>query len=277
MLRKNMFNMNASSEDSNYECDELLIRKLDEKMAAEKKKIDGELNRHISKMLNVFSVGFLINAILFALGVLFLCFYIGDLLNNDTVQMAYLIGGMLSLIAAFAIYVYRTKIKKPHAESQEYETFSDEMDRFYDLCARSLNVPEKAQEVEIYTYLYTEEKGVRENFCSNNAYINETMKIFEEDGKLCIYCADSVWGVPIDSIDEIVEIKENIFFSEWDKEIPHNKGDYMQYRIEELPDGDYKINGYYTIKFNYNDSHYEILVPKYEIEHFNKIINLNSK
>ena len=53
MSRKNMFNINASKDDSTYECYEFLIRKLDEKMTAEKKKIDGELNRHISKMLNV--------------------------------------------------------------------------------------------------------------------------------------------------------------------------------------------------------------------------------
>ena len=50
-LRINIFSMNTSIDDSTYECDEFLIRKLDDKMASEKKKMDAELNRHISKML----------------------------------------------------------------------------------------------------------------------------------------------------------------------------------------------------------------------------------
>ena len=274
MVRTNMFIMNASADDARYECDELLIRQLDEKMAEEKKKVDTELNRHITKMFDVFSVGFYINGAAFALGIILLCYALVDLLQGNTDILGLLIGGIILLTVALAMYVYRKKVRKPHAESKAYEEFSDEMDRFYDLCERSLNVPESAAEVEIYTYFYTEEKEIKKNFCSNDAYINETMKIFEENGKLCIYCADTVWGIPIDSIEEIKEVKEDIYFSEWSKELPHDRGEYMQYRIEELDDGDYKINGYYSIRFNYGSTPYELLVPKYEIEHFKKIINL---
>ena len=274
MPRKNMFEMNVSTDDTSYECDELLIRQLDARMAEEKKKIDGKLNRHINKMFDVFSVGFYINGAAFALGIILLCYALVDLLQGNTEVLGLIAGGIVSLIVAIAIYIYRKKVKKPHAESKEYKEFSNEMDRFYDLCARSLNVHENAIEVEIYTHFYKEENGVRKNFSDNNAYINESMKIFEEDEKLCIYCADSIWGIPIASIEEIVEINEDIFFSDWDKDVPYDRGEYMQYRIEELEDGDYKINGYYSIRFSCGSTPYELLVPKYEIEHFKKIIKL---
>ena len=272
-LRRNIFSMNTSIDDSTYECDEFLIRKLDDKMASEKKKMDAELNRHISKMLMGGISPIIISIALLGLGVMLLCLALGEILEGNKDVISLCVAGAILLFASGIVFIFSKKARKPHTESKEYEDFSDELDRFYDLCARSLNVPNSAPEVEIYTYLYTEEKGVRKSLCTNNAYINETMRIFEERENLCIYCADSVWGVPIGSIEEIAEIKEDIFFNDWSKDTPYNEGKYSKYKIEELHDGDYKINGYYSIRFSLNDQHYEILVPKYEIEIFTKIIN----
>ena len=265
MERKNMFTLNLDGVTDAYECGDLLLRQIDARMQAEEK----ELNDHYHKVF----MGSVKSTVYSLIAVPFLVI-LGLILRVIPALQPYktgIIGGIgIVIMAIIAMNVIlNKKLRKKSTDAAR-----DQVDRFYDRCARALHVPEKAPRVDIFAYLYEEKEGARKNYYASGAYLAEFSHVFEENGNLCLYSATRVYAVPIASVEEFVRVDETIRFASWDKETPHNEGKYAPYNIVSCGDDEYSMNDYYRIRFTHEGTPYELLIASYDIEPFLEIIPL---
>ena len=265
MERKNMFTLNLDGKTDAYECGDLLLRQIDARMQAEEK----ELNDHYHKVF----MGSVKSTVYSLIAVPFLVI-LGLILRVIPALQPYktgIIGGIgIVIMAIIAMNVIlNKKLRKKSTDAAR-----DQVDRFYERCARALHVPEKAPRVDIFAYLYEEKEGARKNYYASGAYLAEFSHVFEENGNLCLYSATRVYAVPIASVEEFVRVDETIRFASWDKETPHNEGKYAPYNIVSCGNDEYSMNGYYRIRFTHEGTPYELLIAAYDIEPFLEIIPL---
>ena len=265
MERKNMFTLNLDGETDAYECGDLLLRQIDARMQAEEK----ELNDHYHKVF----MGSVKSTVYSLIAVPFLVI-LGLILRVIPALQPYktgIIGGIgIVIMAIIAMNVIlNKKLRKKSTDAAR-----DQVDRFYDRCARALHVPEKAPRVDIFAYLYEEKEGARKNYYASGAYLAEFSHVFEEHGNLCLYSATRVYAVPIASVEEFVRVDETIRFASWDKETPPNEGKYAPYNIVSCENDEYSMNDYYRIRFTHEGTPYELLIASYDIEPFLEIIPL---
>lgn len=267
MERKNMFCLNMSNDDTGYECDELLLRKIDDRMKEEQEALHGKRRKNLFGAVRVSMCCLIIGGLAI--------FASAFLESAPALQTAAKAVGVLGALISVSPLVLMPVLRK--RDNKRMDDECEEIDRFYDRCARALRVPEKAPEVDIHTLFYEVKDGVRQNYHASGAYLNEVMHVFQEDGKLCFYCSDRVWAVPLSSIEEFVRVDEKILFCEWNKETPHNEGKYAQYCIKECEDYEYSMSDYYRIRFTVKETPYELLIPSYDIEPFLEIVPLTGE
>lgn len=267
MERKNMFCLNLDGETDAYECEDLLLRQIDARMQAEEK----ELNDHYHKVF----MGPVKSTVYSFIAIPFLVI-LGFILCEVPALQPYkteIVGSICIVIMAIIAIgvILNKKLRKTSTDAE-----CDKIDSFYERCARALRVPEKAPRVDIFAYLYETKDGVRKNYHASDAYLTEFVHVFEEYGNLCLYASTRVYAVPISSIEEFVRVDEKILFSGWNKDTPHNEGNYAQYNIEASANDEYTMNDYYRIRFTHEDTPYELLIASYDIEPFLSIIPLTS-
>ena len=142
------------------------------------------------------------------------------------------------------------------------------------LIEKELGVSDDAKDTEVFLNIYDEEE-------SN--LVNDKAKIFEEGENLCIYYDAHVLSVKKESFYEIVKINEEVYLDDWYKDVPYDRGRYMQYKIQKVDDKakglhrEYKMCGYYSLRFSQDEREYEILVPLYDIEPFADALRLSPK
>jgi hypothetical protein len=265
MERKNMFTLNLDGKTDAYECGDLLLRQIDARMQAEEK----ELNDHYHKVF----MGSVKSTVYSLIAVPFLVI-LGLILRVIPALQPYktgIIGGIgIVIMAIIAMNVIlNKKLRKKSTDAAR-----DQVDRFYERCARALHVPEKAPRVDLFAYLYEEKEGARKNYYASGAYLAEFSHVFEENGNLCLYSATRVYAVPIASVEEFVRVDETVRFASWDKETPPNEGKYAPYNIVSCGNDEYAMNDYYRIRFTHEGTPYELLIASYDIEPFLEIIPL---
>lgn len=272
MSAVNMFQMNMSKEDSGYECDEFLVRQIDEELQDKVKNARTEFYAGMSKNLRGSILKTLAAPLLAIIGISALFLSLKEFFKGQSAAIYFSIGA-LALLAVSVLLHIKAKRGIQNRGEKEYCT---QFDSVSNECNAFLHIPETAKEIDVFAFFYTEENGLRKNYYESGAYVNEVMEVFEEDGRLCLYCFDRVWAFPIDCIEEIVEVKEDVRFTDWTKPIEYNRGNYMQYKISEI-DHEYTMNGYYSVRFSYQGKAYELLIPSYDIETILSITKMKIK
>ena len=265
----NAFSLNADKDDASFDCDVLISRKIDGELAQRKKELDVRFGEQTSRLLKGVATGALLPLLPILAG--FVLLAVAVVLFDSNIALTILLGVIGAICLVWGFYNNKKKANNdsdPYSKDPEYKKFSDDLDKLYEDCRVAMNVPESSPEIDVFTYMYTQKDGKTCNFISEGVFVNEVMQVFRENDSLCFFINECVWSVPFDKIEKIVKIDEDIMFSGWNKEIPFDRGNYMQYKIQELDDdyGHFKMNGYYTIRFTAFDTPYEIIIPSYEID-----------
>ena len=108
-------------------------------------------------------------------------------------------------------------------------------------------------------------------------YFNMSMYIFKENDALCLATVNEVLSIPLNHIKEVYKINKKINAYGWNKEEPYNKGKYKEYKITANQYNVLFYKYYYSIRINDGTTDYEIIVPPYDYEYFDNIINLEVK
>lgn len=130
-----------------------------------------------------------------------------------------------------------------------------------------LGVPPDYATVDVMAYYYKPAKGKLDG-----EYLNEDMKLFSKDDCLCLADIDSVYSFPIKDFVRYYLGSEKLPLAIWNKEENYDEGEYLQYGIKT------KYNDMaclcYSLQFVCDSEVYEIVFPEYELEHFQKLVDV---
>ena len=277
MSRKNLFDMNLDNESGMIDSEEFITRTLGKETNDKRSALVDEYYKASSKNLRkgiskksiaLIAVIFGVGAILYALNSLF------ALLESETLKLVWY--GIVAIIIIFMRLIKipskkRSNLPKPSKKMLE---LGEELGKLNKLIEKEVGLPEDAKDIDVFLNIYDETEG-------NLA--NDKAKLFEEDNDLCLYYDGYVLSIKKESFREIVKIDEDIYLGDWHKDVPYDRGSYMQYKIQKVDEKapglykEYKMHGFYSVRFSQYGGEYEILVPLYDIEPFCNVLRLSPK
>lgn len=130
-----------------------------------------------------------------------------------------------------------------------------------------LGVPPDYATVDVMAYYYKPAKGKLDG-----EYLNEDMKLFSKDDELCLADIDSVYSFPIKDFVRYYLGSEKLPLAIWNKEENYDEGEYLQYGIKTKYTDMACLC--YSLQFVCASEVYEIIFPEYELEHFQKLVDV---
>ncbi len=130
-----------------------------------------------------------------------------------------------------------------------------------------LGVPPDYATVDVMAYYYKPAKGKLDG-----EYLNEDMKLFSKDDELCLADIDSVYSFPIKDFVRYYLGSEKLPLAIWNKEENYDEGEYLQYGIKTKYTDMACLC--YSLQFVSGSEVYEIIFPEYELEHFQKLVDV---
>lgn len=187
----------------------------------------------------------------------------------EDVWWSFPVFGILALIVG-SLYFYAKRRRREHIESEEYKQIESDMEEYNETVDEILKVPENAVKTDVLLFTY---KRKREKKKLVGYYLNFEVNLFEEDGNICLADGGSVYAIPINSVEKIVEIKKKICAIAWNKE--DDKRKYKKQGVI-FTDNDFLVyyKHYYSVRFYTGGILYEMFIPPHEIENFTSIIGL---
>ena len=266
MERENLFRINLDDENSTVDHEELILRRVSAETAKKEKALNERLvsafSKGVGKQLWLFflPLGFLLAALVFLARV------IAVFSEAKTLALPAALVSLVLFFAAGVSYAIYRKHKNDGDETfdKTLSSLSEDFGDYHTIVKKELCVPDTAKFIEVFTRMYSNDSSD-----DDEAYTNDTVEVFAEGENLCFLYGDVILAVPLSSIEAVVKVGERITFDSWNKEIRHDKGDFLQYKIayHESKDGDetYSMEGYYAVRFVHRDTPFEILIPLYDI------------
>ena len=173
------------------------------------------------------------------------------------------------------IFEYR---KKHLVEgSDDYKKAMKYIDELSKKSENYLSLPKEKVKVDIFFYPYI----VRDDkIKDSNAfkYLNMSHYLFEENGKLCLANNNTVYGFDKVLFKRMLCDVKKTSFSIWNKDKPHSDEKYKKYKIVLDHYGIYHVKNVCSVQLETTDGEKrEIVIPPYEIEHFEKLLGLKVK
>jgi hypothetical protein len=250
--------------------EEFILRRENAELAAKRKALNERLGKDIMSSVkkNVFSSLLPIISLFFAMILCAIAFRAAE----GIAYIPFAIAGVLIVVAA--VLHFRNKKKE---KSEDNDPLLDDIDNEYGalnkLVRKDLDIPEEAVEIEIFTNMYSDDDAE-----PVKVYTNDTASVFEEKGKLCFFYGSVVIGFELSDLEAVVRVEDQIVFDSWCKDVPYDRGSYMQYKIKQNKIDEYEENysmtGYYSLRFTHLDTPFEVIVPLYDIEPLLDIIKI---
>ena len=275
MSRKNLFDIDMDNDKGTIDSEQFISRKLSKETMAKRSALVSEYYKASSKNLagcvRNQALGAFAVIVAVGLGLLAINYYL-ELFSSKFIE---LIWGVLVLFMFIFSRSIKKRSSKPLKPSKKMIEIDNQLGELNKLIEKELGVSDYAKDIDLILNIYGEGE--------EDDRINDKAKLFEEGDNLSIYYDGVVVSVKKNSFEEIVKIDEEIYLDEWHKDTPFDRGRYMQYKIEKIDkrsEGiykEYKMQGYYSVRFSQDDNGYEILVPLYDIEPFADALRLSPK
>lgn len=156
---------------------------------------------------------------------------------------------------------------KKDEESGDYDRALESLASINQAAEDRLGVPPDYATVDVMAYYYKPAKGKLDG-----EYLNEDMKLFSKDDELCLADIDSVYSFPIKDFVRYYLGSEMLPLATWNKEENYDEGEYLQYGIKTKYTDMACLC--YSLQFVCDSEVYEIIFPEYELEHFQKLVDV---
>lgn len=156
---------------------------------------------------------------------------------------------------------------KKDEETGDYDRALEEVASINQAANDMLGVPPDYATVDVMAYYYKPAKGKLDG-----EYLNEDMKLFCKDDCLCLADIDSVYSFPIKDFVRYYLGSEKLPLAIWNKEENYDEGEYLQYGIKTKYTDMACLC--YSLQFVCDSEVYEIIFPEYELEHFQKLVDV---
>lgn len=184
----------------------------------------------------------------------------------------YIVG--ICIVLFIALIVFERKRLKNMKKSGALEEVNAKALIMLDASKQELGVPNDAADMDVLLFRYKEKNGkTKIDDIFGVKYINLEVNVFVDSGALCFATSMERYSIPLSSIMRVRKVKKSITLPGWNKDEPHNKGEYKQFRIAWSHDM-YTIKGYYCLSIVHNLEEYELFVPEYEINTLRRFLDL---
>lgn len=175
---------------------------------------------------------------------------------------------VLLVFGAFAsVFVKRNKINS----SDELAAAKERVQSLGKSSEALLGIPQEHETVDVLSFEYDEASGkVKQQGGGTFKYFNNAMKLYRKDDMLCLADIEQVYSLPIADLKKYVLKKKKITMDCWNKEIYHNCGKYIPYKISKNDNNCYTCK-YCAAQFSDAFGEYEMFFPEYELEAFKAI------
>lgn len=214
-------------------------------------------------------------------GTIIICGFIKALKNKSFKELIsrptniFLLAIAVVLILAYIIYrIIAYQKAKVVAKSEEFNQVAEEIDEIVNESFKDLNIPDDKIIMDVFTYPYKVKKDKIKPASSMFKYINIQYNFFIEDDKLCFADIETVYAIPLSCFKRIIKYNKRAMVNGWNKDVEFNKGEYKEYKITKNNYDNLFMKPYYSVQFEYEFKEYEFLIPPYEINHLNKLLNL---
>lgn len=174
-------------------------------------------------------------------------------------------------VAGFVVWLVLKLIEyrngKKDEETGDYDRALGSLANIKQAAEDRLGVPPDYATVDVMAYYYKPTKGKLDG-----EYLNEDMKLFSKDDELCLADIDSVYSFPIKDFVRYYLGSEMLPLATWNKEEDYDEGEYLQYGIKTKYTDMACLC--YSLQFVSGSEVYEIVFPEYELEHFQKLVDV---
>lgn len=186
-------------------------------------------------------------------------------------------GGIALFGFGIGCFVVEYRKKRLVEKSDEYKKAMKYIDELSKKSENYLKLPKEKRNVDIFFYPYI----VRDDKIKDSGafkYLNMSFYLFEEDGKLCLANNNTVYGIEKSLFTRMLCDIKKTSFSIWNKDKPHSDENYKKYKIALDHYGIYHVKNVCSVRFETAEGEKrEIVIPPYEIAHFEKLLNLSVK
>ena len=203
--------------------------------------------------------------------------FVGILRADVTITQAYenaawifwLLGGC-ALVWLVLTLAEKAKASKVLATEECSQSISH-LEGVYDAIFAELKIPEQAREVDLLQFYYKAKgdtvKPVTKGMMTT-AYMNPIFRVYADPENLYISNLEGKYAIPQASILGIRTVKKHIRITEWNKDVPVNKGMYKQYKLGIDQYGCVHCQCYHIMEVQHNDAVYGFYIPSYELPVF---------
>ncbi len=260
--------------------DEFLVQKPDENLYKEYDRAVNGVLANITKSLRLPRVLKVIEYLIALSGSMLLCaiiqyFFSEEYAGFHPIVLQMLLVVLLCAGVVFSLHFIIKKVEKKEDESEEKHLQSKKAETLYLRLLNNLGVPAGASEIDVLSFNYKVKEGtIKIDKCGMSVpmFYNMHFYIYSDEENLYLVADQGKYAFRLLSVKAIhkIEHKNALFF--WNKDIPHNQGEYKKYKIKEDEMGNYRCRVYYILEIENDGESYGIYFPEYEEETLKRII-----
>lgn len=260
--------------------DEFLVQKPDENLYKEyDRAVNGAL-ANITKSLRLPRILKVIEYLIALVGSMLLCaiiqyFFSEEYAGFHPIIMQMLFVVLICALVVFSLHFITKKAEKKEDESEEKHLQSKKAETLFMRLLNDLGVPADASEIDVLSFNYKVKKdtiAIDKCGMSVPVFYNMNFHIYSDEENLYLAADSGKYAFRLSSVKSIhrVEHRNALFF--WNKDVPHNQGEYKQYKIKEDEMGNYRCRAYYILEIEKDGETYGIYFPEYEEETLKRLV-----
>lgn len=230
----------------------------------------------VKNFIYFFSIGGFIGVMLFGDGIL--NYGKASSTLGDGLSIVFMIIGAIIFIASIAIIPYGYKKRKEYQNSDKTNEINKKEELSEDQLREKMGVPEGTKQLDnLFSIVKTDKNGVeKEISLLNVSYLNYPSWMWKDEKYLYIVNYFAKVEIPLECIINISLIKKNLTLTFWNKiALPQT---YNRDDNKVKSDGyQVRIDKYYQVNIKISDKSFELLVPNYDIEDLENLLDMKAE
>ena len=178
------------------------------------------------------------------------------------------------------LYIFSKKKESEVLKEQNAESRENDIDRNVQDIYNELGVPHEAATADVLMFRYKIKNGELRPATvglQNTAYIALEIRIYAQNGELCIADLEDVYTFKLSELKAIKTVKKRIAIPLWNKDEEPTEGEFKKYKLSVNNMGEVLMKPYHVLEIERDGETYGIYFPCYELAVFECLTGLKAE
>ena len=192
----------------------------------------------------------------------------------------FMFSGVVSAILWLVIFLVGRTKEKIVFQDEHMDEMLEKIQEHEDELYASMGVPKDALSVDILTFSYKVKDGEIHpvsGIIDTASYFNADMRIYVENGSLCLADLEEVHAFPLDQLTAIHTMSKRISVDSWNKDESITSEAYKPYKLSEDKYGAVHFKTYHILEIAHEGETFGIYFPCYELPAFERLTGLKAE